>query len=54
MSIKKSTEGEMSLSRDNGVFMVFVSDPFGVTGLNVVTLTLLSWDACNDGDSHTL
>lgn len=30
--------------------MLFVSDHVGVMGLNGVTLTRLSWDACNDGD----
>ena len=30
--------------------MLFVSDHVGVMGLNGVTPTRLSWDACNDGD----
>lgn len=34
--------------------MLFVSDHVGVIGLNGVTLTLLSWDACNDDDSRTV
>lgn len=34
--------------------MLFVSDHVGVIGLNGVTLTLLSWDACNDNDSRTV
>lgn len=34
--------------------MLVVSDHVGEMGLNGVTLTQLSWDACNDDDSHAV
>ena len=39
-----------SCGKKKRTVMLFVSDHVGVMGLNGVTPTRLSWDACNDGD----
>lgn len=40
--------------REGGGSALFVSDHVGAIGLNGATVTRLSWDARNDGDSQTV
>lgn len=57
MSIRKQpgNEGKGRELAERGVgVMLFVSDHVGMIGLNDVTLTRLSWDSCNDGESHAV
>lgn len=57
MSIRKRSgnEGKRRELAERGVGVTLsVSDHVGMIGLNDVTRTHLSWDSCNDGESHAV